>query len=83
MSEAEDAFKSAAGMFREIGAVYWMAVTLAEHGEWLVEQHRTDEAVPLLEEANGIFERLGARTWSARATMAHLAPAVRAEFDEA
>ena len=45
----------------------WLALTLLEQGEWLVEQGRADEAEPLLGEAHEIFERLGARPWLERA----------------
>jgi hypothetical protein len=43
--------------------VFWLAVTLLEHGEWLATQDRAVEAAPLLEEAGTIFERLGAGPW--------------------
>ena len=66
-SRAEDAFKCAVGMFRDIGAVYWMAATLTEYGEFLLRQDRGGEAVPQLEEARTIFEQLRARTWLERA----------------
>ena len=61
--EVEPFFKGAAGLFRELSIPFWMAVTLLEHGEWLVDQGRTPEAQPLLDEAQGIFERLKARPW--------------------
>jgi hypothetical protein len=60
---AEAGFKAAAGLLRETGVVFWLAVTLLEHGEWLATQDRAAEAAPLLEEAGTIFERLGARPW--------------------
>jgi tetratricopeptide (TPR) repeat protein len=63
---AASGFKSAAGMFRELGMPFWMAVTLLEHGEWLTQQGRADEAQPLLEEARNIFEQLEARPWLER-----------------
>jgi class 3 adenylate cyclase/tetratricopeptide (TPR) repeat protein len=59
-------FKGAAGLFREIAVPFYMAVTLLEHGEWLVGQNRTDESVPLLDEAQGVFERLRAEPWLQR-----------------
>jgi class 3 adenylate cyclase/tetratricopeptide (TPR) repeat protein len=61
--DAESFFKGAAGLFRELSIPFWMAVTLLEHGEWLVEQDRAPEAQALLDEAQGIFERLKARPW--------------------
>lgn len=62
----ESGFKLAAGLFREIGVPFWLAVTLAEHGEWLVGQGQPAEAEPLLAEAREIFERLKARPWLER-----------------
>jgi hypothetical protein len=43
-----------------------MAVTLVEHGEWLIAQGRPEEASSLLDEAREIFERLEARPWVER-----------------
>jgi class 3 adenylate cyclase/tetratricopeptide (TPR) repeat protein len=63
---AEAGFKTAAGMFRELGMPFWLAVTLLEHGEWLTGQGRTDEARDLLDEARTTFERLEARPWLER-----------------
>jgi hypothetical protein len=62
----EAGFKAAAGLLRELGMTFWLAVTLLEHGEWLAAGDRPGEAAPLLEEARTIFERLGARPWSER-----------------
>ncbi len=63
---AEAGFRTAAGGFREIGVVFWLAVTLLEHAEWLVSQGRADEAGPLLAEARETFERLGTTPWLER-----------------
>ena len=57
----EPRYKRAAALFRELGTPFWLAVTLLEHGEWLVASERRDEAAPLLDEARQIFERLRAR----------------------
>jgi tetratricopeptide (TPR) repeat protein len=57
-------------LFRELAMPFYLAVALLEHGEWLVAHDRTQEAGPLLEEANHIFERLKARPWVERATAA-------------
>jgi tetratricopeptide (TPR) repeat protein len=62
----EPGFKAAAGLFREIGIPFWLAVTLLEHGEWLDGQGRADDAAPLLTEARALFERLAARPWVER-----------------
>jgi tetratricopeptide (TPR) repeat protein len=59
-------FKGAAGLFREIAFPFYMAVTLLEHGEWLVRAGRADEASPLLEEAREVFERLQGKPWLER-----------------
>jgi class 3 adenylate cyclase/tetratricopeptide (TPR) repeat protein len=59
-------FKRAAASFREIGMPFWLAVTLLEHGEWLVEAGRGDDAEALLAEAREIFERLEATPWLER-----------------
>ena len=46
---------------------FWLAVTLLEHGEWLVGgQGRAGDAEPLLAEAHEIFDRLEARPWLER-----------------
>jgi tetratricopeptide (TPR) repeat protein len=67
LDRVEPGFKSAAGLFREIGTPFWLGQTLLEHGEWLVSQDRADDAKPLSDEAREIFERLGAAPWTDRA----------------
>jgi hypothetical protein len=37
-------------VFREIHAVFWLAVVLLEHGQWLVRRGRSQEAAALLDE---------------------------------
>ncbi|HEU5278417.1 MAG TPA: adenylate/guanylate cyclase domain-containing protein [Gaiellaceae bacterium] len=64
--KAESGFAAAAGTFREYTMPFWLAVTLAEHGEWLIAEHRAADAEPLLAEARETFERLGASPWLAR-----------------
>ncbi len=73
--EADDDFRRAEELFRELGMVFWLAVTQVEHAESLIQQERTDEAEPLLAEAREVFERLQARPWLERAARA--APPVR------
>ena len=63
----EPGFKAAAGLFREIGVPFWLAVTLLEHAEWVASEGRIDEIVPLAAEADTIFERLTATPWLERA----------------
>jgi class 3 adenylate cyclase/predicted ATPase len=72
----EPRFKTAAGLFREIGVPFWLAVTLTEHGEWLREQGRADESGPLLDEAREVFDRLAARPWLERVERGTRAAAV-------
>jgi class 3 adenylate cyclase/tetratricopeptide (TPR) repeat protein len=66
VDRVEPGFKMATGQFREMAVPFWMAVSLLEHGEWLISQQRTDEAEPLLAEAREVFERLQARPWLER-----------------
>lgn len=62
----EPEFRSAADMLRELGNPFWLAVTMLEHGEWLVEQARESDAQSLFEEASATFERLRAGPWLER-----------------
>ncbi|MBD0291799.1 MAG: tetratricopeptide repeat protein, partial [Thermoleophilia bacterium] len=78
----EPKYKRAAAVFRELGTPFWLAVTLLEHGEWLVASGRGDEAVPLLDEAREIFERLRARPWLERVDGAAGAPRGAPELAE-
>jgi hypothetical protein len=63
---AASGFTAAAATFREFGAPFWLAITLTEHGEWLVSAGRVEAAEPLLAEAREIFERLEAKPWLTR-----------------
>jgi class 3 adenylate cyclase/tetratricopeptide (TPR) repeat protein len=62
----EVSFKAAAGMLRELGIPFWLAVTLLEHAEWLARDGDATRGRPLLTEARAIFERLGAQPWLER-----------------
>jgi tetratricopeptide (TPR) repeat protein len=62
----ERPFKAATRIFREFGILFWLAVTLLEHGEWLSGEGRLEEAEPLFAEAREIFERLEATPWLER-----------------
>jgi tetratricopeptide (TPR) repeat protein len=78
-TEGVDAlFGSAAGLFRETGVRFWLGTTLTEHGEWLISQGRDDGAVPLLDEARGIFDSLGAVIWLDRLDQLHRADSASA-----
>jgi tetratricopeptide (TPR) repeat protein len=63
---AENGFKGAAGIFRELSMPFWLAVVLNEHGEQLVGLDRREKAEPMLTEAREIFERLLAQPWLER-----------------
>ncbi|HWQ22781.1 MAG TPA: adenylate/guanylate cyclase domain-containing protein [Gaiellaceae bacterium] len=56
---ADERFAAAASRFRELGIVFWLAVTLLEHGK------RTGHSA-LLAEAREIFESLRATPWLER-----------------
>jgi hypothetical protein len=62
----EAGFKGAAGMLRELGVPFWLAVTLLEHGDWLASGAGAERAEPPFAEAGAIFERLAARPWLER-----------------
>ena len=69
-ANVETRFKRAAATFREISTPFQLAVTLLEHGEWLIGIGRADDAEVLVTEAREIFERLEAKPWSDRAGQA-------------
>jgi hypothetical protein len=58
---AEQRFRYAAELLREVGARFWLAIVLLEHAETGPE-----DAEPLLAEAREIFERLEAAPWLER-----------------
>jgi tetratricopeptide (TPR) repeat protein len=62
----DEYFRSAAGVFRECGLSFYLAVTQLEHAEWLARQSRREEAPPLLGESRRIFEELRAGPWLER-----------------
>jgi len=59
MNDDAERFKAAAAGFREHGILFWVAVTLLEHGELAGDR-------ALLDEARGMFEGLGATPWLER-----------------
>ncbi len=73
----EPGFKAGAGLFRELGMPFWLAVTLLQYGEWLVAHDRAADAQPFLEEAGEVFERLGAVPWLEQLTAVSAAAAGR------
>jgi tetratricopeptide (TPR) repeat protein len=68
--EVDAHFTTARALFREVGMPFWLAATSTEHAEWLQAQGRGDEARPLLDEAEEVFERLAARPWLERVARA-------------
>jgi class 3 adenylate cyclase/tetratricopeptide (TPR) repeat protein len=66
-------FSAAEAAFREIGVIFWLAVTLLEHGEWLTAAELPNEAEPLLAEAEGIFGHLQVTPWLERLSLAQAA----------
>ena len=70
--EAERLFKRAGGLFQELAVPFHLAVTRLEHGQWLLEQGRAEEAQSLLAEAQETFERLQATPWLERTAQASL-----------
>ncbi|MGB2875887.1 MAG: adenylate/guanylate cyclase domain-containing protein [Gaiellaceae bacterium] len=69
--EGDDAeYRVAEGLFRQFELPFWLAATLLERGEALLENGLSDEAAPLLAEAGEIFERLEASPWLERVTQA-------------
>ena len=66
----EERFNTAAGLFREVGLAFHLAVTQLDHAEWLTAQGRAGEAEPPLAEARRTFERLQATPWLQRTTQA-------------
>ena len=79
----EKAFKSSTGSFRELHIPYWLAIALAEQGQWLIGQDRTEDASPVLNEAREIFVRLGARPWLERVERIAPSPVLAGSPEEA
>jgi tetratricopeptide (TPR) repeat protein len=67
---AEEKFKVAIDELRALPAPFWVAVTLLEHAEWLIQRGRSDEAGLRLDEAREIFQGLRAQPWLERASAA-------------
>ena len=67
-----DNFTIAEAGFRDLGAVFDLAVTELEHAEWLSIRGRTDETQLLLGAAATTFDRLAARPWLEHVRRVHL-----------
>jgi class 3 adenylate cyclase/tetratricopeptide (TPR) repeat protein len=68
--EADLQFVRAVQLLRELGYPFPLAVVLLEHAEGLLARGHRQDADPLLAEAEGTFERLGAKPWIERAAQA-------------
>jgi len=66
----EAKFGEAVQAFRDLGTPFHLAMTATEWAEWLSAHERKLEASALLEEAQTIFEKLGATPWAERAARA-------------
>ena len=60
---AADHFGVALAHARNLGFALWLAPVLRDYGAWLARSGRHEEAAPLLAEARGLFERMGAVVW--------------------
>jgi tetratricopeptide (TPR) repeat protein len=63
---AEAGFAAAQDVYRSIPFPLELAETQVEHAEWLTSAGRSDEAEPLLAEAEALFGRLRATPWLER-----------------
>jgi hypothetical protein len=63
---ADRLFTAGATKLRQLELPFYLAVVLLEHGEWLTEKGRPDDAQPLLAEARDMFEHLRAQPWLER-----------------
>ena len=79
----EVGFKAAAGMLRELGLPFWLAVTLLEYAEWLAKDGDAKRAEPLLTEARAIFMGLGAQPWLDRLRLHPATPQVLLDTNSA
>jgi predicted ATPase/class 3 adenylate cyclase len=62
----EARWKSAIGLFRELGNPFFTAVSTIEMAEWMNRTGRGEEAGPHLDEAEGTFRSLRAAPWVER-----------------
>ena len=65
-AEAADSFGVALANARNVGYAFYLAPVLVDYGRWLVDTGRADEAEPLLAEARGLWEGMGAVAWLER-----------------
>jgi class 3 adenylate cyclase/tetratricopeptide (TPR) repeat protein len=69
---ADRHFTAAASQLRSLELPFHLAVVQLEHGEWLAERGRPDDAQGLLAEARDTFERLEAKPWLERVDAANV-----------
>jgi len=62
----EPGFEAAARQFVDLSMPFARAITLFEHGEWLVSRDRAAEAESMFEQARATFEQLKATPWLER-----------------
>jgi class 3 adenylate cyclase/tetratricopeptide (TPR) repeat protein len=63
----EDHFRTGEAILADLGYPYWLARVQVDYAEWLIEQHRHDDARSRLAEALGGLERLDAQPAVAQA----------------
>ena len=63
---AAEEFASALSTARNLGRAAKLAPVLVDYGRWLVQTDRGEDAQPLLDEARGLFEHMGAVVWLER-----------------
>jgi tetratricopeptide (TPR) repeat protein len=63
----EHDLSTAIDALEKLGYPYWHAIAQTDLANWLIDQHRADEANPLLEHATTTFEQLRAAPAHARA----------------
>jgi tetratricopeptide (TPR) repeat protein len=66
IERVEPGFEAAARQFGDLSMPFVRAVTLLEHGEWLVSRDRANEAEPMFGQARATFEQLKAAPWLER-----------------
>jgi class 3 adenylate cyclase/tetratricopeptide (TPR) repeat protein len=64
--EAETLFSRSIAMFEEVGSPFPRSITALEFGEWMSAIGDEDRARSLLDEAQAVFESLGAAPWLER-----------------
>jgi class 3 adenylate cyclase/tetratricopeptide (TPR) repeat protein len=66
----DEDFRAAESALGDFGAPYYLARTQLEHAVWLQAQGRSEESLPLFNEAEQAFTALGATPWVTRSQQA-------------